>query len=58
MAYAVKDGDFTPKKRDEIINAGKSGLKLTDTQISQLEEAVRTGNRGADAAQALAKRGR
>ena len=55
--YPVKDGTLTAQKLDEIIKAGKSGLKLTDQQIRQLRGAVRAQNRAAEAAQALIKRG-
>ena len=56
MTYPVADGTFTSTKRDEVINAGTAGLKLTDQQIRQLEAAAANGD--ASAKEALTKRGR
>lgn len=56
VTYPVADGTFTSTKRDEVINAGTAGLKLTDQQIRQLEAAAANGNTSAQ--EALTKRGR
>lgn len=56
VTYPVDDGTFTSTKRQEVINAGTAGLKLTDQQVRQLQEAVNGGD--TEAATALAKRGK
>lgn len=56
MTYPVADGTFTSTKRQEVINAGTAGLKLTDQQIRQLKTAADGGD--SEAATALVNRGK
>lgn len=48
---------WTNQDRDEAINKGKSGMKLSNYEQRKLEEAARVGNRANDAREALKKQG-
>lgn len=49
---------WTNADRDRAISKGQAGQKLSPWEQQKLAEAVRVGNRGADAAKALKNQGR